>query len=224
MRSWRIWTALLAAGLMIAPAAQAGSHKGEKSKRIHKRIFTGERGFLGVHLTALTPELRTHFGAQADEGVLVAKVEDGSPAARAGLRVGDVLVKLDGKPIRSGWELGRWIGDKAQGAEVKLELVRGQKKLERTATIERRERPFVDVSEMVHFGPGGEFNFDFDSEAFEEEVERQLESPQFKKHIRIFTGREQEMEEKLEKLEQRLRELERKLQGGRGERGSARAT
>ena len=45
-------------------------------------------GYLGVELVDLTPELREHFGAPRDVGVMVGRVEPGSPAARAGLEVG----------------------------------------------------------------------------------------------------------------------------------------
>ena len=54
---------------------------------------------LGIMVTGLTPELRQFYGAPAERGVLVARVVPGSPAARAGLRVGDVLVAVDRKPI-----------------------------------------------------------------------------------------------------------------------------
>jgi membrane-associated protease RseP (regulator of RpoE activity) len=54
---------------------------------------------LGIMVTGLTPELRQFYGAPAERGVLVARVVPGSPAARAGLRVGDVLVTVDRRPI-----------------------------------------------------------------------------------------------------------------------------
>ena len=54
---------------------------------------------LGIMVTGLTPELRQFYGAPAERGVLVARVVPGSPAARAGLRVGDVLVSVDKRPI-----------------------------------------------------------------------------------------------------------------------------
>jgi membrane-associated protease RseP (regulator of RpoE activity) len=63
------------------------------------------RGYLGVQLVELTPELREHYGATAEHGVLVGKVEPGSPAEAAGLRVGDVIVALDGESIDGSWDV-----------------------------------------------------------------------------------------------------------------------
>jgi hypothetical protein len=56
---------------------------------------------LGVMVMAMTPELRQSMGAPQGRGVLVAKVEPGSAAARAGIRAGDVLVRVGSTPVRS---------------------------------------------------------------------------------------------------------------------------
>ena len=60
------------------------------------------KGRLGVMVTGLTPELRTYFGTDKDRGVLVARVEERSAAATAGLRVGDVIVEVRGHKIEDG--------------------------------------------------------------------------------------------------------------------------
>jgi len=65
--------------------------------------FEGRGGFLGVQLTDLTAELRTHFGVAADAGVMVAKVVDDSAAFRAGLAAGDIITRVDGESIGSSW-------------------------------------------------------------------------------------------------------------------------
>src|SRR5262245_342061 len=59
-----------------------------------------ERGpRMGVELLELTPELRVFFGAPEDSGLLVSRVESGSPAERAGIRVGDVIYRAAGEQI-----------------------------------------------------------------------------------------------------------------------------
>jgi hypothetical protein len=64
----------------------------------------GKRAYLGVSLTDISPELREHFGATKENGVLVESVEDGSPADKAGLQVGDVIISVEGKDVH-------WSGD-----------------------------------------------------------------------------------------------------------------
>src|ERR1700674_1056075 len=57
-----------------------------------------KRGYLGVELSELTPELRAHFGAPESAGVMVARVAAGSPAEKGGLNVGDIITSLYGQP------------------------------------------------------------------------------------------------------------------------------
>ncbi len=59
------------------------------------------RGQLGVVIMGLTPDLRTYFGAPKDAGLLVAHVDRHSPAARAGVRVGDVITKIGDSEVKS---------------------------------------------------------------------------------------------------------------------------
>lgn len=58
-------------------------------------------GTAGIRTSRMSAELRSHFGAPEDEGVLVTRVRDDTPGARAGIRVGDVLLRLGETPIRT---------------------------------------------------------------------------------------------------------------------------
>ncbi len=71
--------------------------------------FHGHRGggYLGVRSIEMTPELRQHFGAPKDAGVLVGTVEPESPAAKAGIQVGDILTAVDGEGVGSTRALSR---------------------------------------------------------------------------------------------------------------------
>ncbi len=64
-------------------------------------------GFLGVEASSLTPELRSHFGAPEDAGVILSRVLADSAAQAAGLAVGDVVTRVDGEEITSANGLGR---------------------------------------------------------------------------------------------------------------------
>lgn len=61
----------------------------------------GAGGLPGAVLVEVPDALRVHYGAPADRGVLISRVEQGSPAARAGFRVGDLLVTADGRPLKT---------------------------------------------------------------------------------------------------------------------------
>lgn len=116
---------------------------GEHGSRLHLRHGGG--GFLGVQLSDLTPELRTHFGVPEDVGVMVGKVVDGSPALRAGLEVGDVVTAVDGEPVASSSALARAVGGREDGDTVVLEVWRDGKMEKISATLEERERR-VEIS------------------------------------------------------------------------------
>lgn len=70
---------------------------------------------LGVMVMGLTPELRRFFGVPNDRGVLIAKVEAGSAAERAGLQVGDVLVRVGRQPARSANDVVQALAAQAGG-------------------------------------------------------------------------------------------------------------
>src|SRR5690349_20519389 len=68
-------------------------------------LLGGKRAWLGVSLLDLSDELREHFGASRESGVMVESVADGSPADKAGVRVGDIIVAIDGKDVKSSSDL-----------------------------------------------------------------------------------------------------------------------
>jgi serine protease Do/serine protease DegQ len=73
----------------------------------------------------LTPELARTLRVSADEGAVIAEVQNHSPAARAGLRPGDVVVAINGRPVHSAEELRARLGVIPVGAEVDLKVLRG---------------------------------------------------------------------------------------------------
>jgi S1-C subfamily serine protease len=80
----------------------AGGDRAAFEYRLGKPVA---RGYLGVGLTDLTPELRAHFGVPQEAGVMVSKVDAGSPAEKAGLKVGDVVTAIDGKPVATSFDV-----------------------------------------------------------------------------------------------------------------------
>lgn len=178
----------------------------------------GPRGFLGVELTTITPELRRHFGANEETGVLVGRVEPESPAERAGIRVGDVVTHVDGEPVGSSFDLIRSIGGKQAGEIVAVELVRDGRVETVSAAIAEREVPRFDVGPLVrHFSAGDEGfeGFEVDFEALSENMERLDEyfaGPEWKAQVERLEGLGTELEKRLEGLEVELERLEHELE------------
>ncbi|HVU36274.1 MAG TPA: DegQ family serine endoprotease [Opitutaceae bacterium] len=92
-------------------------------------VKTGKvvRGYLGVHIQSITPALADSFGLKNDHGALVADVEPGAPAAKAGLKAGDVITKFNGKQVTDANELTLAVTNTEPGTKINLEVLRDGK-------------------------------------------------------------------------------------------------
>ena len=125
-------------------------------------LRVGPRGYLGVQLIDITPELRRHYGAPEDAGVLIAQVMPDSPAAEAGLQVGDVLTRVDGEPVNGPMDLTHRVLSKGDGEPVTVTVLRDGSALDFTAHIVQREGvglPSMPALPRVHFLPRGQMQF-----------------------------------------------------------------
>jgi hypothetical protein len=169
------------------------------------------RGFLGVGLTELTPELRAHFGAPEDAGVMVSSVEDGSPAAKAGVKVGDIIAAIDGKDVKSSWDIRAQIRELKEGEQVPFTVYRDGKAQNLSAAIAMRERPEVDMAPLLFRGDG-----EGEPMVFHLDRERLRNLPRGEGGDvllpRMRSSREAELEKRLKELEKRLAELEKLLE------------
>jgi hypothetical protein len=93
---------------------------------------------LGVQLVETTEELRRHLGGHDDAGVLVSKVLSGTPAERAGIRVGDLIVAVDEQEVASPEELREALDDK-EGSTFPVELIRDKRQISLEVTIKEEE-------------------------------------------------------------------------------------
>ncbi|OQW65493.1 MAG: serine protease [Nitrospira sp. ST-bin5] len=82
------------------------------------------RGWLGVGIQPLTPELAKKFGVTEGEGILVNEVFEKDPAAEAGIKPGDIILTIDGSVVDSPNKLSRLIGALPPGASPKIEVIR----------------------------------------------------------------------------------------------------
>jgi serine protease Do len=82
------------------------------------------RGWLGVQIQNLTPEIADSLGLKSDNGALVARLESGSPADKAGIKDGDVITTVNGAEVKDSRGLARKIAGLAPGTDVKLGVIR----------------------------------------------------------------------------------------------------
>ncbi len=85
------------------------------------------RGWLGVVIQEVTADLAGSFGLDRPRGALVSQVQDGSPAAKAGLRASDVILMFGGKPVENSGDLPRMVGMAKPGTNIPLQVWRGGK-------------------------------------------------------------------------------------------------
>lgn len=112
------------------------------------------RGWLGVAIQALTPDLAKQFGLNQAEGALVSQVVSDSPAARAGLRPGDVILGYDGKPVPSPGILRNLVAQTPVNQVAQVKIERGGKS--QTINVRIAEQPKQMVAAGRGATPGGD--------------------------------------------------------------------
>ena len=132
----RLFPLLCAAGLAVAPlSAAADPQPSDRPSAARPQIETFEwstatdHARLGVMVIGLTPELRKHFGAAEDRGVLIGRVEPKSAAAAAGLAVGDLIVEVRGRAVDSAGDVLSALAPAKQGDTVSIAVIRDHKPL-----------------------------------------------------------------------------------------------
>jgi len=99
------------------------------------------RGWIGVGVQDVTPELAQSFNLAASRGVLITQVERGSPADKGGIRPGDILLTVNNRPVTDTTTMLNLIAALAPGQQAAIKLSRNQAEAEVTVTIGRRPPP-----------------------------------------------------------------------------------
>jgi len=132
------------------------------------------RGWLGVAVQRLTPELADALDLETQEGALVADVTPGSPAAEAGLERGDVIVRFAGRPIERMRELPRAVAATPPGTEVELELVRDGKHETKMVKVAELAEEKARAESHAQGADQGSTAFGFDISDVPPELRQQL--------------------------------------------------
>jgi C-terminal processing protease CtpA/Prc len=185
-------TALAALFALAVPANDAVAAGKGRGRGAHVQMgMSGGR--LGAQISSMTEELRGFFGAPLDAGVLVGQVENDSPAAKAGVKVGDVIVEVNGEAIDSPTDIMATLSKQPSGAKVSVVVVRDKKRQTLSATLR-------DAAGMG-FGMG-QMNMDMDMDAFD--------MPKGMHVFRFGSDEIEKLEKRIEDLVKRLEKLESK--------------
>ena len=114
---------------------------------------------IGVGVAPLTKQLADYFGVAGGRGVLVDSIRENSPAARAGLKAGDVITQADGKEIKNDLDLIRAINGKKDGEVVNLTIIRDKNPQTVSVTPEVSKDAAMPFEQFQNFGDGQPFRF-----------------------------------------------------------------
>jgi serine protease Do len=178
------------------------------------RWVGGKQNYIGVSLQELTPELCEHFGVKEGRGLLVAKVLADSPAEKAGLKVGDVIISADGERVERVNTLQRLIQEKDKGEKITLEYIRDKKTKTVVVEIEKEEREFEFSSNnwdkykdvFRQYGDKLQNQYKESQKRYKEDAEQYFEEAQ-KKYRKIS----EEMQKNSKKLTEEMKENSKKM-------------
>jgi membrane-associated protease RseP (regulator of RpoE activity) len=124
-----------------APLPHAWAWSGEDGRDMVMRFFGGGPRRLGIEYLEIGEQLAAHFELTAKSGVLVSSVDADSPAAKAGMKAGDLVLKLDGKAIEDGRDLREAVAEAGEGKAVTVTVKRDGRPVDLQVTLAKRERP-----------------------------------------------------------------------------------
>jgi len=157
-------------------------------------VFSGGR--IGVKVQDLNEQLGEYFGVKDGEGALVTEVDEDGPAYEAGLRAGDVIVKVDDEEIEDVDDLTDEISDKEEGDKVAIEVIRDRKSKNFTVEVEKqKEWSSVYLKELDKL----------------KVLPEKLREPKIIWEEEKFREHEEELRDELEDLREELEELREEL-------------
>lgn len=211
---------------LAAAAQQEAKVARELADRVRPTLALHWGGaYLGVELVNLNEPLRAHFGVPEGSGVLVSNVMDGSPAARAGIQVGDILTRFDGEDVASSRKLTTMVRKAEAGDPADIEIWRDGKVETVSTTLDERPRPDLRANYFSFLRGSEDLDGDGEIEVFvspenvHEKIQEYFDGDEWKErheHLQRFLHERRPdmkaLEDRLESLKERLAELENRLE------------
>jgi len=151
-------------GINTAIASRSGGYQGigfaipaSSAKLIVDELIKDgkvRRGLLGVNIQDLNESLAKSFGITSTDGALVSQVVEGSPAEKAGVKAGDIIVKFNGEPVTGASHLKNMVGREKPGASATLTIVRENKTFDVKVNVAERTQKLVAAAKSA--AEGGE--------------------------------------------------------------------
>ncbi len=200
--------------------------------RMGKLYLSGFSGsYIGVKMTELTEQLGEYFGVEKGRGVLITEVQEDSPAQKAGLKAGDVIIAVDGDKVRDFEDVIEAVEDKDEGEILTVTVMRD--KGEKSFDVEVAERDDDPEHSFHWYGTDydsysprviirGDFDDDisgyyFDSEDFEDDMEdlaedmKELEYELQELELNRDHLLKEDLQKELEELKEELQDLEEEI-------------
>lgn len=169
-------------------------------------LSASKRGYLGVQIEELSEPMKIALGVEY--GVLVTEVIEDSPAEEAGIEIGDIILKLDGKKIEDREDL-IYLVKKRPEKEVKIVVLRKGERKE--IKVKLGEKPFKLWRKGIKIEvPEGEFKIYPMWEKIWEEWMKKFEE-NMKEYEKMMKEFEKKMEERLKKIEESLKKIEKRV-------------
>lgn len=190
---------------VCSPLVSAQDAQEEEGRRAPKTegaytLISGDGNYLGVFVESVTRENMSGFDLRGEpRGMAVRDVSENSPAAKAGLRRNDVILRFDGEGVSSVQKLQRLINEAAPEHTARLSISRGGAEQELSVTLGRRENFAPRAFGNFNF-PGGQ-SFGLNSDEFKRNAEEwRRNSEEWKKRAKELGLNSQELRKNLEKF------------------------
>ena len=120
-------------------------------------FFDGDGSYLGVQTEEVTKDNFAKYGLKEVRGVAVEKVIEGSPAEKAGIQIGDVIVRFNGEEVTSVRKLTRLLSEVSPDHQAKVTVIRAGSERDLTATLAKRPMPKFNEGNFTWTMPPGQF-------------------------------------------------------------------
>lgn len=194
------------------------------------------RGYLGVNLIDLSDQLGEYFGVTDNEGVLISSVEKDSPAEKAGIKAGDVVLSADNEKIEDSGDLSKIVREHEKGDNITLVVLRDNRRQEikcelaETNSLSRHQNP-GDVDIYIPHAPHApkldyyyhsdfdldDMNFEFDKDEFSQNMQELKEAMKELENLKGLNLKykseiDKENKDEMDELKKELKQLQKELQ------------